>query len=116
MGLVIGTCGCPHTLFFRSMARFHLPFASETETLYRAASTYLLLQYFQLKQKLKFDEHLEGLNIIYDNMHTVNSAVAERLRSATETDSSVTALVILDLYTFFVPIGIETSLEEIMFL
>ncbi|MFO8100746.1 MAG: hypothetical protein R6U37_01045 [Dehalococcoidia bacterium] len=116
MGLIIATCGCPHTLFFRAMARFHLPFASDAETVYRAASTYLLMQYFRLKEGHKFDEQLEGLNRIYENIHTVNSAVAERLRAATETDSSVNALIILDTYTMFVPIGIETSLEEVRYL
>ncbi len=113
MGLIIGTCGCPHTAFFRAMARFHLPFASDTETVYRASSTYLLMQYFQMKEGKRFDENLDGLNRIYENIHIVNSAIADRLRAATETDSSVNALVILDTYTIFVPLGIETSLEEI---
>ena len=116
MGLIIATCGCPHTSFFRPMARFHLPFASDDETVYRAASTYLLMQYFRLKEGHTFDEQLEGLNKIYQNIHEVNSAVADRLRAATETDSSVNALVILDTYTMFVPIGVETSLEEIRYL
>ena len=46
MGLVIAGSGCPHTAFFKPMARFHLPFANEEETIYRATSSYLLAQYF----------------------------------------------------------------------
>ena len=49
MGLVIATSGCPHTAFFKPMARFHLPFSSEEETMYRATSMYLLAQYFLKK-------------------------------------------------------------------
>ena len=33
MGLVIATSGCPHTRFFKPMARFHLPLADEEETI-----------------------------------------------------------------------------------
>ena len=46
MGLVIATCGCPHTAFLKPMARFHLPLASKEETIFRAASMYLLAQYY----------------------------------------------------------------------
>ncbi len=116
MGLVIGTCGCPHTAFFKPMARFHLPFSSDDETVYRAVSTYLLAQYFRAKDGQKVDFDLAGLNRIYEEIHEVNVAVAERLRAATETDSPVNAIVILDLFTIFVPMGIESSLDEIRYL
>ncbi|MBL0028409.1 MAG: hypothetical protein IPO95_04770 [Rhodanobacteraceae bacterium] len=46
LGLITATSACPHTGFFRPMARFHLPLANEEETVYRAISTYLLAQYF----------------------------------------------------------------------
>ena len=58
MGLVMATSGCPHTSFFKPMARFHLPFASEKETLYRATSMYLLAQYFLEKEGHGFDHDL----------------------------------------------------------
>jgi len=112
MGLIIATCGCPHTAFFRPMARFHLPFSSDDETVYRAATAYLLAQYFRALEGKKVDVRMDGLNRIYEEIHKVNASVAERLRYATETDSSVNAIVILDLYTIFVPMGIETALEE----
>jgi hypothetical protein len=41
-GLIMATAGCPWTDRLRPMARFHLPFAGETETLYRSVSMYLL--------------------------------------------------------------------------
>ena len=50
MGLVIAASGCPHTALLRPMARFHLPFASNEETVYRATSMYLLAQYFLKKE------------------------------------------------------------------
>ena len=38
----MATAGCPWTDRLRPMARFHLPFANEAETVYRSVSMYLL--------------------------------------------------------------------------
>jgi hypothetical protein len=113
MGLVMATSGCPHTAFFKPMARFHLPLASEEETVYRATSMYLLAQYFLKKEGQNADLELKGLREIYHNMHTVNTAIAERLRGASETDSTVNAIVLLDMYALTLPYVIDESLEEI---
>ena len=116
MGLVMATSGCPHTAFFRPMARFHLPLASEEETIYRVTSMYLLAQYFRRQSQLQSESSLDGLTEIYKNMQIVNIAMAERLRSATETDSSVNAVILLDTYAQALPFVIEESLEEIRYL
>lgn len=113
MGLVIATSGCPHTAFFRPMARFHLPLASEEETIYRATSMYLLAQYFLKKEGFQADLELQGLTEIYERIHAVNTAIAERLRAASEKDSALNAIVLLDMYALAVPLVIEDSLEEI---
>jgi hypothetical protein len=113
MGLVIAASGCPHTSFLRPMARFHLPLASNDETIYRATSMYLLAQYFLRKSGRAADLELEGLAKIYREMETINAAVANRLRAATKTDSSVNAIVVLDVYAKSVPLVIESSLERI---
>ena len=42
LGLIMATAGCPWTDRLRPMARFHLPFANEAETLYRSVSMFLL--------------------------------------------------------------------------
>ncbi|HTY57181.1 MAG TPA: hypothetical protein VMF59_00125 [Bacteroidota bacterium] len=116
MGLVIAASGCPHTALLRPMARFHLPFASNEETVYRATSMYLLAQYFLKKEGASADLELDGLARIYGNMQIINVAVAERLRAATTTDSSVNAIVVLDVYAKTVEMVIEGSLERIRYL
>ncbi|HDY89089.1 MAG TPA: hypothetical protein ENH82_13365 [bacterium] len=116
MGLVIATCGCPHTAFFKSMVRFHLPLATREETIYRATSTYLLAQYFLKKEGQKADLDLKGLKQIYKNIQVVNISIAERLRAATKTDSSLNAIILLDVYAQAIPLVIEESLEEIGYL
>ncbi len=116
MGLVMATSGCPHSAFFKPMARFHLPLASEDETIYRATSMYLLAQYLLKKEGRAADVDMEGLAEIYSNMHVVNMAVAERLRVASETDSSVNAIILLDLFAKAMPYVIKDSLDEIRYL
>jgi hypothetical protein len=116
MGAVIATCGCPHTIFFKPMARFHLPFSSEEETVYRAVSMYVLAQYFMSKDGRRIDFDLKGLRKIYDNMQQVNAAIAERLREASKSDTSVNSIVLLNLFAMTLPYVIEESLEEIKYL
>ncbi|MGD2084946.1 MAG: hypothetical protein PVH61_02060 [Candidatus Aminicenantes bacterium] len=116
MGLVIATCGCPHSIFFKPMARFHLPLANNQETIYRAASMYLLAQYFLRKKGKPVDWDLSGLEKIYTNIQVVNYTIAERLRAATKSDSVLNALVELDIFAQTLSLVIEDSLEEIGFL
>ena len=116
IGLVMATSGCPHTAFFKPMARFHLPFASEEETIYRAASMYLLAQYFAKKEGRNADLELEGLTEIYQNMHIVNTSMAERLRGASKADSTLNAIVSLDMYALTLQNVIQGSLEELRYL
>jgi hypothetical protein len=110
MGLLVVTSGCPHTAFLKPMARFHLPFSTEEETVYRAVSMYLLAQYFRLQQRLEPDFELSGLKQIYRNLQIVNQAVAQRLRAAAG-DSMVNALVLLDLFAKSLPYAITERLE-----
>ncbi len=116
LGLLMATSGCPHTAFFKPMARFHLPLASEENTIYRASSMYLLAQFFLKKEGLTSDPGLHGLRKIYENMHIVNRHIAKRLKSATVTDSSVNAIVLLDSFTNTLPYVIEDHLDEISYL
>ncbi|MFZ5593215.1 MAG: DUF6901 family protein [Pseudomonadota bacterium] len=113
LGLIIATSGCPHTGFFKPMARFHLPFSSEPETIYRATSMYLLAQYFVRKQGGEADLDMEGLTTIYRNIETVNKALASRLRAAIEQDAAVNAIVLLDLFAKILPYTIDDSLDEL---
>lgn len=113
MGVVIANSGCPHTTFFRPMARFHLPLASVEETIFRATSMYLLSQYFLKQEGRTADLDLNGLQRIYDDIHVVNRAMAERLRYASSTDLSANAVILLDLYAQAFPHAFSKTLHNI---
>lgn len=113
MGLMIAASHCPHTHFFKPMARFHLPLASEDETIYRATANFMLAQYLRKGDNPSPDCNLEGLNTIYRNMQIVNRAMAARLRATAQTDSSINAIILLDMYAKSVPYVIRRDLEEL---
>lgn len=113
MGLVMAGSGCPYTAGLRPMARFHLPLASPEETIYRATSMYLLAQYFREDAGLKADWSLDGLSALYSNLQVVNRHLSRRLGSVVSTDSSVNAVISLDVFAAFLPMMIEDSLSEL---
>jgi len=115
-GLIIATSNCPHCRFLRPMARFHLPLATEEETIFRTTSTYLLAQYFRHKTGDQPDLAMKGLAEAYQELHQINAAIASRIKGANKTDSSVNAVILLDLLAKAVPYTVEESLEEIKYL
>jgi hypothetical protein len=116
MGLMMATSGCPHMAFLKPMARFHLPLATEEETLFRSVSAYLLAQYFRQKQGLSTDFELNRLKSKYAEISVVNMSMAARLRSVSQEDSAINAVVLLDVFAKILPYSIDESLEEIRYL
>ena len=76
LGLIMATAGCPWTDRFRPMARFHLPFASETETVYRSVCSFLLARELAGAGDARGFAALEAL---YENLHVVNRDMSRRL-------------------------------------
>jgi len=96
IGIIMVTSGCPILSKLKPMVRFHLPFASPQENLYRAISMHLMQEYFEFKKGLKANWELHNLTTIYEEIHQVNLAFAERLRSVEKKDANVNALIVLD--------------------
>lgn len=110
LGLIMATAGCPWTDRFRPMARFHLPFASEVETVYRSVCMFLLAREMAGASGEKGFAALCGL---YENLHLVNRGMSRRLGAATQTDPARNAMALLDAYTTLLPAALESSLEEL---
>jgi hypothetical protein len=113
MGLLSASSDCPRVQFLKPMARFHLPFSSEKETVYRVVSSYLLAQYYLKQKGGKVDFRLEGLKAHYGEMNHVNAAMATRMRAIKMEDSTVNALALLDLFAQTLSFSIEDALEEL---
>lgn len=112
MGLLMAASGCPMTVFFKPMARFHWPFANSGETLWRAMSTYMLAQYFHKLDGGEADTQLEGLSKIYEEIQIVNISFAKRLRKACQYDGMVNGIILLDMFAQSMPDAIDETLSE----
>ncbi|MGA2191077.1 MAG: hypothetical protein ABSH33_21375 [Steroidobacteraceae bacterium] len=110
LGLIMATSGCPWTDHLRPMARFHLPFANEMETVYRSICMFLLARELT-------DAHMPpgfaALEDLYRNLHVVNRDMSRRLGAATRTDPARNAIALLDSYTTLLPAALESSLNEL---
>ncbi|HMH87834.1 MAG TPA: hypothetical protein VK523_04280 [Steroidobacteraceae bacterium] len=110
LGLIMATSGCPWTDRLRPMARFHLPFASETETVYRSVCMFLLArELVGVGEAHGFAQ----LTDLYENLHVVNRDMSRRLGAATRTDPARNAMALLDSYTTLLPAALESSLQEL---
>ena len=115
MGLICATSGCPMTKFLRPMARFHLPFADEQETLFRSFSTWLLAEHVRNQMAgIDAKSSLEDLKHHYEEMSVVNSSLAERLRAVATRDAVLNAVIILDLFAQIAPANIDGDFEDIV--
>lgn len=111
LGIIMVTSGCIYLDKLRPMVKFHLPFASVEETIYRSASMYLLAQYFRGRENLDFDHELTGLTEIYQKIDMVNARICKRLMAATNQDASLNAVIVLDVFAKMVPMSIDTTLS-----
>ena len=116
LGIYMVTGGCPVMAQLKPMVRYHLPFATVEETVFRSVSSYLLGQYFRHKKGLLADWDLEGLTKIYEEVQEVNVRMAERLRSVPAEDANINALIVLDVFAKELPQSIEESLNDLAYL
>lgn len=113
LGLVMGTSGCPILAKFMPMARYHLPFASTDETTFRSVGAYLMAQYFVHQDGGEADWGLSGLKGFYEDVHTINAAMAARLRGHFDGDAGMNAVAILDLFAHYLPMAVDEQLAEL---
>ncbi len=110
LGLIMATSGCPWADRFRPMARFHLPFASEAETVYRSISMFLLARELADANRAEGFAALENL---CENLHIVNRDMSRRLGAVARTDPAQNAIALLDAHTTLLPAALESKLEEL---
>jgi len=116
LGIIMVTTGCPTMGILRPMVRFHLPFATIEETIFRSVSSYLLGQYFQLKKGNDPDWDLDGLAEAYGDIQMINVGMTDRLRSISKEDANANAVVVLDVFAKALPSSIIDSVKELEYL
>lgn len=116
LGIYMAASGCPSMAKLKPMVRFHLPFATVEETVFRSAGTYLLGQYFISKRGENADLGLINLARFYEDIQDVNRGIAERIRHVVGKDAVNNAVICLDMFAKELPYAIEDEMEDMKFL
>lgn len=111
-GLICALSDCPHTRFLRPMALFHLPVSTETETLVRVASLWLLGEHLKHRDDPSAGAGLAGLDHAYRHLDELNRSFVKRFRSE-DSDAPVNAMVLLQVLARDVNWELDDQLEAI---
>ena len=68
IGIIMTTSGCPIMEPLKPMVRYHLPFASLDETVFRMMSMFLMAQFIRSRSGKKSEWTLDGLSRIYEEV------------------------------------------------
>jgi len=112
IGIYMVTSGCPVMEKLKPMVRFHLPFATLEETMYRAISMFLVSQYFVYRHGGYPELNLNKLSDAYENVKTVNESFLKRLQTIDTKDSNLKAVVVLDHFAKGVNFSIDSKMVD----
>jgi hypothetical protein len=112
IGIYMVTSGCPVMEKLKPMVRFHLPFATMEETMYRAISMYLVSQYFLYRHGGQAEWDLKKLTEAYENVKKVNQSFLKRLKTIDTKDSNLKAVVVLDYFAKIVNFSIDSKMVD----
>ncbi len=113
LGIIMTTSGCPTMEPLKPMVRFHLPFASLEETVFRMTSLFLVAQLIRDQAGKKPEWRLDGLYEIYEEVKKVNKDFSQRMIAAARRDANVDALVNLNVFAVMFPLVADKMLKEI---
>jgi hypothetical protein len=113
IGLLMPISGCPILGRLRGLTTFHLPFSDRDETVFRVVSSYLLQQYLVELDGGEPDWKLQGMRTLYEDLQQVDTAFADRMRSAMRGDAGVNALVALFSLAALVSMSVDEDLARI---
>lgn len=118
LGLLMATSGCPVMEFFKPLVRFHLPFASVEEAIFRAVSVYMLrLYYRQDREPGRGDAFcLDDIKNHYGLVKQVNKGLLQRIRSITDLDADNNAIITLTSLSQILEMEIDANLESLQYL
>ena len=113
LGLIMATAGCPWIDRLRPLARFHQPFASDVETVYRSICMFLLARELLGGNNQDDASGFAALAQLADNLHVVNRDMSRRLGAAAKTDPARNAMALLDSCTTLLSAALDNSLSDL---
>ena len=114
--IYLATSGCPHMKILKPMARFHLPFASMEETIYRHVGNYLISQYYEYLEGRAPDMDLDELIKKNELVDKVNQGMCRRMERINEADANKNALIILNAIGLMLDMELKSNLDSLKYL
>lgn len=134
LGIVMASSGCPTMARLRPLVRYHLPFATADESIYRVIAWYLMEQYLKTRQLGKNDASdgsqakrpskaaasetapvdwsLKRLVEDYADIREVNQKMATRLQTSEQKDAGKNAVVRLDNFAHLLTFSVGLDMVE----
>lgn len=112
IGLLMATSDCPPASYFRPMARFHLPLATEAETIFRAVTLYATAQLLRREEGKEVAADLNGLFDIYADLEIVNTGISTRLKTAGLDGAIAKSLMEWDVFSGMFPMRAEEVMDK----
>lgn len=116
LGLLMATSSCPVMDYFKPLARFHLPFASVEESIFRAVSAYMLKLYYRQDREQGDAFRLDDIKKHYGLVKQVNKGLLQRIRSITDLDADNNAIITLTSLSQILEMEIDANLECLQYL
>ena len=114
-GLIMASSACPSLSFLRPMARFHLPFASMEETIFRSVGNILIR--FYLDGDISKENVNEMLISKYAEVNSVNNNLIKRidhlLKNKGAGDADQNAIVILDTLAVLLTMELGSNMKSL---
>jgi hypothetical protein len=113
LGLLMATSACPILSRLKILARYHLPFATLDETVFRTAGAYLLGQYFRFQEGDSPDHELAELDVFCKQLQTVDQCFKKRIDAMSERDANMNAISSLCILAMGISSSIEDQIQEL---
>lgn len=116
LGLLMATSGCPVMEPLRPLARFHLPFSTIDETIFRFVSAYMLRQYYLHSENIRGDFDLKNIKEHYSLVKLVNKGMLERITDISKRDADKNAIVNLNSLAQILEFEVDDNFETLSYL
>lgn len=116
LGLLMATSGCPIMEPLRPLARFHLPFSTVDESLFRFLAAYMIRQYYIHSLSDKGDFNLRNIKKHYSLVRQVNKGMLQRIMDISKRDADKNAIVNLNSVAQILDFEADDNFETLSYL
>lgn len=113
LGLLMATSGCPVMEPLRPLARFHLPFATVDETIFRFVAAYMIKQYYLHGKNNNGDFDLKNIKEHYSMVKLVNKGMLRRITDISKRDADKNAIVNLNSVAQILELEVDDNFETL---